>query len=93
MVSTVVLIRTDVGVVNEVANALVTLKGVSEVYSVAGNYDIIALVQVRDNDDLAELVSNRIRKQAGIVATQTLIAFRVYTPADLDAAYSLGIES
>jgi DNA-binding Lrp family transcriptional regulator len=75
-----------------VASELVKLKGVREVYSVAGSYDLVALVFVRDNEDLAELVSNQIRKQTGILATQTLIAFRVYTGAELAAANSWGIE-
>lgn len=92
MVSAIVLINTQIGQVNEVASELVKLKGVREVYSVAGSYDLVALVFVRDNDDLAELVSNRLRKQAGILATQTHIAFRVYTAAELDAANSWGIE-
>jgi DNA-binding Lrp family transcriptional regulator len=92
MVSAIVLINTQIGAVNEVANGLINLKGVREVYSVAGSYDLVALVFVRDNDDLAELVSVQIRKQTGILTTQTLIAFRVYTAAELRAAGSWGIE-
>lgn len=92
MVSAIVLISTQIGVVNEVANELINLKGVREVYSVAGSYDLVALVFVRDNDDLAELVSNRIRKKTGILGTQTLIAFRVYTAAEQRAADSWDIE-
>jgi DNA-binding Lrp family transcriptional regulator len=92
MVSAIVLINTQIGAVNEVASELIKLKGVREVYSVAGGYDLVALVFVRDNDDLAELVSNRLRKQTGILATQTLIAFRVYTAAELGAANNWGIE-
>jgi DNA-binding Lrp family transcriptional regulator len=92
MVSAIVLIGTQIGAVNEVASELVKLKGVREIYSVAGSYDLVALVFVRDHDDLAELVSNQIRKQTGILTTRTLIAFRVYTAAELGAANSWGIQ-
>ena len=92
MVSAVVLIKASVGDVNELASALVALRGVTQVFSVAGNYDLVALLGVRENEDLADLVSGKIRKLEGIVSTETLIAFRVYSAEDLAAGFSLGIE-
>ena len=92
MVSAVVLIQTEIESVNELASALVALKGVTQVYSVAGNYDLVALLNVAENEDLADLVSGRIRKLTGIKRTETLIAFRVYTQAELDVSYSMGVD-
>ncbi len=92
MVSAVVLINADGGRVNDVAQALVQLRGVSQVFSVAGHYDIVALLNVGENEELADLVSDGIRKIPGILNTQTLIAFRTYTPAEMAAAFSMGVE-
>jgi len=91
MVSAVVLIRTQVAAVAEVARSLLRLEGVTQVLSVAGNYDLVALVSVRENEQLADLVGDGIRKIAGVTATETLIAFRVYKPEDLQSGYDLGI--
>lgn len=92
MVSAVILIKTEVGIVHPVADQLVRLKGVTEVLSVAGPYDLVALVRVRENEDLDDLVSEGICKVAGIAATETLIAFRVYTPEEHKAAFNLGVD-
>ena len=92
MVSAVVLIKAQIGAITEVARSLVLLKGITHVYSVAGNYDLVALVAVKENDDLADLVTHSIRKIPDISATETLIAFRVYTHEEMAAAMSFGIE-
>lgn len=92
MISAVVLIKSDPDAVNELSEALVSLDGVSEVFSVAGNYDLVALVRVQENEQLADLISGRIRKLAGIRSTETLIAFRVYSNAELEAGFNLGLD-
>jgi len=92
MVSAIVLIKVGTGSVTEVANSLVGLKGVSQVFSVAGNYDVVALLHVPENEDLADLVGDGIRKIGGILSTETLIAFRTYSRTELDAGFSLGID-
>jgi DNA-binding Lrp family transcriptional regulator len=92
MVNAVILLKVGVASVNEVAEALVQLRGVSEVFSVAGNYDLIALVRVSQNEDLADLVSANIRKLPGILSTETLIAFRVYSAAELETTFSMGVD-
>ena len=77
MVSAVVLLGLERNKINEVAQQLVALDGVTEVYSVAGQYDLVAVVRVKDNDALAELVTGKMLMQQGIVRSETLIAFRV----------------
>jgi DNA-binding Lrp family transcriptional regulator len=81
-VSAVVLIRAEVDLVNELAKALVEIRGVAEVFSVSGQYDLVAIVRASNNDDLAEVISTRMRKLEGIKETQTLIAFRVFSKAE-----------
>ena len=88
-VSAVVLIKAETQLINELAEQLVELEGVAEVFSVAGQYDLVALVRVRENDELADVISNRMRKLKGILETQTLIAFRVYTKAELSGAFDM----
>jgi DNA-binding Lrp family transcriptional regulator len=91
-VTAVVMIKARTAQINELAQALVEIEGVAEVLSVAGRYDLVAIVRAARNEDLAEIVSQRMHQLAGIVDSETLIAFRVYRNADVDAAFSLGIE-
>jgi DNA-binding Lrp family transcriptional regulator len=84
MISAVVLIEAEPSKLTELAEALVTLDGVSEAYSVTGEYDLVAMVRVREHEDLAEVVTNGIAKLDGISHTQTLVAFRVHRDADWD---------
>jgi DNA-binding Lrp family transcriptional regulator len=92
MVTAIVLINTAQGCTPEVAQALIDLPGVSEAYSVAGPYDLVAVVRVRAHDDLADLVAGHIQKIAGIESTNTLIAFRAYSQRDLEAMWDVGNE-
>jgi len=68
------------------------IDGVSEVYSVTGQIDLIALVRVPAHDDVAEVVADRLNKVPGVLSTETHIAFRAYSKHDLEAAFSLGLE-
>ncbi|MFN2205218.1 MAG: Lrp/AsnC family transcriptional regulator, partial [Candidatus Promineifilaceae bacterium] len=79
MVSAVVLLKTGPGRINEVAEALADMKGITEVFSVGGRYDLVAILRVVDNDTLAELVTEEMLKVDGIVDSETLIAFRVFS--------------
>lgn len=92
MVTAIVLINTERGRVNEVAERLVDMNGVSEVHSVAGRYDLIVVLRVRDNETLAELVTERVRQVEGIERSETLIGFRVYSKHDLEHLFSVGLE-
>jgi DNA-binding Lrp family transcriptional regulator len=75
----------------EVAEALAALDGVSEVYSVAGNVDLIAIVRVPRFDDIAEVIAGRISKTPGVIKTESHIAFRAYSKHDLDDAFAIGL--
>ena len=90
MVNAIVLLKVERDKINEVATALVDTKGVSEVYSVSGRYDLVVLIRVKTNDDLADTVTNHMRKFNSILSTETLLAFRTYSRHDLDAMFSPG---
>jgi DNA-binding Lrp family transcriptional regulator len=75
----------------EVAEALAAQEGVSEVYSVAGNADLIAVVRVPHFDDIAEVIAGRISKTPGVVNTETYVAFRAYSKHDLEDAFAIGL--
>ena len=90
MITAIVNLNAAVDRIGEVAEAIAALDGVSEVYSVAGDVDLVAIVRVRQHDDLAEVIAGRLNKVAGVLATQTLIAFRAYSRHDLESTFSLG---
>ncbi len=90
MVTAIVFINADVARIPEVAEAVAALDGVSEVYSVTGAIDLIAMVRVGTHDQIAEVVADQLNKVPGISSTETHIAFRAYSTHDLDAAFSLG---
>lgn len=93
MITAIVMIRAATDAIPEVAQAIAELEGVSEVYSVAGDVDLIAVVRVREFDDVADVIAGRINKVPGVVDTDTHIAFRAYSKHDLEAAFSIGFES
>lgn len=90
MITAIILINTAQGRTPEVAQALIDLPGITEAYSVAGSYDLVAIARVRHHDDLAALVSGRVQNLDGIKATNTLIAFRAYSQRDLEAMWDIG---
>jgi len=90
MVNAIVLLTVERGRVGEVAEQLAGLSGVSEVYSVAGSVDLVAMVRVKSNDELADVVTNEMQRIEGIESTETLIAFRAYSRVDLEGVFSLG---
>jgi DNA-binding Lrp family transcriptional regulator len=92
MVSAVILLVVDKSKVNEVAEQLVGLSGITEVYSVAGQYDLVAIARVRDNDGIADAVTRQMLKIEGIVRSETLISFRVFSRYDLERIFSIGAE-
>jgi DNA-binding Lrp family transcriptional regulator len=92
MVSAIVLISCEKGKVNQTAETLADMKGITEVYSVAGRVDLVAVIRVVDNDALAEIVTNHMLTIPGITHTETLIAFRVFSRHDLEGMFSIGAE-
>ena len=90
MITAIVFVKADVARIPEVAEQIAALDGVSEVYSVTGQIDLIALVRVRD--DVATVVADRLNKVPGVTSTETHIAFRTYSQHDLESAFSLGLD-
>ncbi len=90
MITAIVLIDCATDSIPEVAEALANLPGVSEVYSVAGSVDLIAVVRVRAFDQIAEAIAGGISKTPGVINTDTHIAFRAYSQHDLEEAFAIG---
>jgi len=90
MVTAVVLIEAETPKINSLAEKLVEIDAVSEVFSVAGRYDLVAIVRVPRNEDLADAVGDSMRQLDGIVKTETLIAFRVYSREEIEGVFSIG---
>lgn len=90
MITAIVLIDCATDSIPEVAEALANLTGVSEVYSVAGHVDLIAMVRVREFDQIAEIIAGNISKVPGVINTETHIAFRAYSQHDLEEAFAIG---
>ncbi|MBB5118592.1 AsnC family transcriptional regulator [Streptomyces eurocidicus] len=93
MITSIVLIKTDVDRIPEIAEQIAALEGVSEVYSVTGAHDLIAMVRVARHDDLADVIPGRISKVPGVASTETHIAFRTYSHHDLEAAFAIGLDA
>jgi DNA-binding Lrp family transcriptional regulator len=92
MITAIVMIATESNKILDVAAAIAELDGVSEVYSVAGDVDLIAIVRVREFDAINETVAGRLSKVPGVLHTDTHVAFRAYSRHDLDATFSLGAD-
>ena len=93
MITAIVFVQADVARIPEVAEQIAALDGVSEVYSVTGEIDLIALVRVRHHEDVADVVADRLNKVPGVLRTETHIAFRTFSKHDLEAAFAIGLDS
>jgi DNA-binding Lrp family transcriptional regulator len=92
MITAIVLIKTSVDRIPEIAETVASIPEVTEVYSVTGNYNLVAMVRVRAHEDLAEVIPGHLNKVPGVEQTETQIAFRTYSRHDLDAAFALGLD-
>ena len=92
MVTALVLLNVERSKINAVAEKIADMKGVTEVYSIAGQYDLAAVVRVKTNEDLADVVTKRLLAVAGITKSETLIAFQVYSKHDLDSMFAIGFD-
>ncbi|MBM9461369.1 Lrp/AsnC ligand binding domain-containing protein [Nocardioides sp. zg-536] len=92
MITAIVFVQAETARIPEVAEAIAALDGVSEVYSVTGQIDLIALIRVARHDDIAAVVADRLNKVEGVVDTETHIAYRAYSRHDLEAAFSIGLD-
>lgn len=91
MITTIVLIKADPKRIPDTARQIAGIEGVQEVYSVSGEWDLVALVKVAAYEQIAEVVTERFPEVAGITRTQTLTAFRMYSKKDLEQAWDIGI--
>ena len=92
MVTAIVMIKAETSRIPELANQITEMAGVQEVFSVAGRVDLVAIVKVARNEDLADVISDKMRRLEGIVETETMIAFRAYSEKELDAGFELGLD-
>lgn len=92
MISALVLITAKRNRVNATAQALLEIPGVAEVYSVTGEYDLVAILRLAQHEDLAEVVTERMTRIEGIEQTRTMIAFKAYSREDREQAWDIGVE-
>jgi DNA-binding Lrp family transcriptional regulator len=92
MVNAIVLLKVKRDRINAVAQELVEIDGVSEVYSVAGQYDLVTILRAKDDDQFAEIVTEGMLKVDGITSSETLIAFRVLSRFDLERMFAVGLD-
>jgi DNA-binding Lrp family transcriptional regulator len=92
MITALVLITAEPGAVRALAEELLAIEGVTEVYSVAGPYDLVAIVRVKEHDQLSDLVTDRIATRPGIVSSETLVAFRAFAKRDLGQLWDIGVD-
>ena len=92
MVTALVLLTVSRDRVNEIAEELADMKGITEVYSIAGRYDLAVIIRAQDSEQLADLVTQHMLKVRGILTSETLVAFRVHSKHDLESMFSIGME-
>jgi DNA-binding Lrp family transcriptional regulator len=90
VVTAIVLIKCDVTSIPETAEAIAQIPQVSEVYSVTGEFDLVAMVRVRGHEELSDVIPGNLNKMTGVTHTETHIAFRTYSRHDLEAAFAIG---
>ena len=92
MITTIVLVRAEPRLIPQCARKLAGIDGVTDVYSVSGEWDLVVIVKVPQYEDIAKIVTEQFPEVPGIVRTTTLTAFRAYSKADLEQAWDIGVE-
>lgn len=92
MITAIVLMQVDTDVIPETAQRIAELDGVSEVWSVTGEWELVAVVRVHGHDEIAGVVTGAIAKTPGVVSTNTMIAFQQFSRRDLDRTWGVGME-
>ncbi|MEK6768348.1 MAG: Lrp/AsnC ligand binding domain-containing protein [Gemmatimonadota bacterium] len=90
MITSIIQIRCSRDLIPETAEAIAEIPGISEVYSVSGDYDLIAILKVKEYDEIAQIVTEQLVRVPGIVRTNTISAFRVYSKADRESGFTGG---
>jgi DNA-binding Lrp family transcriptional regulator len=93
MLTALCFLQVKSGLINEVGEALTRVAGVATVYSVTGKIDLVVVITVKDHDEVARIVNEKIGIVPGIVSTETHIAFKTYRPQDIEAGFSIGADS
>ena len=92
MVTAIVLLTVEKDRINEAAEEIAAIKEISEVYSITGQHDLAAIVRAPDNDTLASVITSHVLKIDGIIKSETMFAFRVYSRHDLESMFSVGAQ-
>lgn len=90
MITAIVLINAERKKISQVGEQLSAIDGITEVFSVSGRYDLVALIRLRNHDDLCDLMTNKIVEIDGITHTESMVAFRVLSKLDLENMFDLG---
>ena len=90
MIHAIVLIQAEGAALTTLGGELADIEGVAEAYSVTGEWDFVAILRLREQDQLAQVVTGRLSQLAGVRRTQTMVAFEVYSRHDLEAMFSVG---
>ena len=91
MVTAICLVKAEIDRIPEVAEVIAQMPAVTEVYSVTGDHELVAIIRVRAHEELADVIPGGLNKVPGVTATQTHVAFRTYSRHDLDAAFAIGL--
>ncbi len=91
MVTAIILLTVERNKIDIVAGTIKEIDGVSEVYSVGGRVDLVCIIRLKNNEDLAELVTSHLLKVEGIKTSETMIAFKVFSKHDLEQMFSIGL--
>ena len=92
MLTAFILVKSNRDGLTSLGPALADVEGVAEVYTVTGEWDFVAIVRVREHDDLAKVVTQHLTRLDGIEKTQTMVAFQQFSAHDLEAMFGLGLE-
>jgi len=90
MINAIILINAERTKFNSVAEQLVNLQGITEVYSVSGRFDLVVVIRLPHADDLAELITEKVTKIEGITKTESMVAFKTFSKSDLAGMFELG---
>jgi DNA-binding Lrp family transcriptional regulator len=90
MINAIILINAERTKINSVAEQLVSLSGITEVYSVSGRFDLVAVIRLPHADDLAELMTEKMIKVEGITKTESMVAFKTFSQNDIAGMFELG---
>jgi DNA-binding Lrp family transcriptional regulator len=90
MTHAIVLLQADASALGTLGGELAGIDGVAEAYSVTGEWDFVAILRLREQDQLAQVVTGRLSQLKGVKRTQTMVAFEAYSRHDLEALFSVG---